>query len=100
MPAYRNTVPAGSIDALRTLFTQAAPDAIAFTSSSTARNLFELLAAANIPLPAETVLASIGPVTSATMRESGHSPHTEAEHATVEALAENLVKYLALRKTT
>ena len=99
-PAYRNVTPVGSADALKALFqtAESAPDAITFTSSSTARNLFALLASAQLTVPAKTVLASIGPVTSATLRDLRHPPHTESPEATVEALAENVVKYLRLWK--
>jgi uroporphyrinogen-III synthase len=122
-PAYRTVIPAGSIDAIRELFKQSKthPDAITFTSSSTARNLFALLEAAGITLPKpeeivilskakdlllegadhprSPIIASIGPITSATLRDLGHPPHIEAPEATVTSLAENLVKYLHFKKS-
>jgi uroporphyrinogen-III synthase len=111
-PAYRTIIPTGSIDAIRSLFTDPKnyPDAITFTSSSTARNLFDLLKAADITLqkkyvilsaakdplhqPQTPVIASIGPITTATLRDLGHPPQVEATEATTSSLAENLVNYL------
>ena len=70
------------------------PDAITFTSSSTARNFFALVEAAGIALPHGIVRASIGPVTSATLRELGQPPQVEATQANVVSLAEALVGHL------
>jgi uroporphyrinogen-III synthase len=99
-PAYRTLTPAGSLEALRNLFRANAPDAITFTSSSTARNLFTLLDSASITLPAGVALASIGPITSATLRDLGHPPDVEAAEATPASLAEIVVKYLSTAKRT
>jgi uroporphyrinogen-III synthase len=99
-PAYRTLTPAGSLEALSNLFRDNAPDAITFTSSSTARNLFTLLHSASITLPAGVALASIGPITSATLRELGHPPDVEAAEATPASLAEIVVKYLSTAKRT
>ncbi len=93
-PAYRTVVPAGAAERIRQLLTSVAVDAVTFTSSSTARNLFTLLEAAGMTLPENVVRASIGPITSATLQELGFPPHVEAPQAAVESLAEILVKYL------
>jgi uroporphyrinogen-III synthase len=93
-PAYRTVTPAGSIDQLRQLFTLGPPDAVTFTSSSSARNLLELLAEAGLNLPETVTRASIGPVTSATLRDLGYPPHLEAEEATVASLAEKTVGHV------
>jgi uroporphyrinogen-III synthase len=89
-PAYRNLTPPDAIPALQRLFTPpaTAPDTITFTSSSTARNLIALLEAANLQLPTGTTLASIGPLTSATLRELGYAPILEAAEPTIPALVE------------
>lgn len=97
-PAYRNVVPPGSVAALRSLFQTDPPDAITFTSSSTATNFFSLLTAARIVLPSEVVLASIGPVTSATVRSLGYEASVEAPEASTASLAETVVEFFALRK--
>ena len=95
--AYRNQLPAESMQALQTLFAapETYPDAITFTSASTARNLFALLEAANLPLPLCITLASIGPITSQALRELGHEPTIEAAEPTVPALILSLQNHLS-----
>jgi len=90
--AYRNQVPADSIPALQQLFAQPEtyPDAITFTSASTARNLFALLEAANLALPESILRASMGPITSQTLRDLGFPPHVEAAEPTLPALIQSL----------
>src|SRR6266478_7483283 len=86
--AYRNQLPPDSLQALQTLFAspETYPDAITFTSASTARNLCALLEAANLALPPNITLASIGPITSQTLRDLGHEPSIEAPEPTIPAL--------------
>lgn len=95
--AYRNQIPAGSITALQALFAspKMLPDAVTFTSASTARNLFTLLEAANLALPEKILRASIGPITSQTLRELGHPPHIEAADHTIPALVQALTNHFA-----
>ncbi len=101
-PAYRNIVPQESIPLLQKLFRTPDnwPDAITFTSSSAATNLLTLLEAAALELPPDgvhdrTILrASIGPITSQTLRDLGYPPHLEAPQATISALAETLAHRL------
>jgi uroporphyrinogen-III synthase len=90
--AYRSVIPAESVAALTTLFRDQAPDAITFTSASTARNLVALLEAGSLKVPEGIVLASIGPVTSAAMRELGLEPTVEAREAGVGSLVEALAE--------
>ena len=93
-PAYRTVVPPESVHRLRREVDRI--DAVTFTSSSAATNLFALLDESGVRLPPTAVLASIGPITSTTLRELGHKPHMEAKQATVESLA--LAVATALRK--
>ena len=95
--AYRNQIPPDAIPALQSLFTSpdAWPDAITFTSASTARNLFALLEAADLTLPEKIVRASIGPITSQTLRDLGHPPHIEAVEHTIPALVQCVADYFA-----
>jgi uroporphyrinogen-III synthase len=88
--AYRNQTPHESLPALRALLADPAtyPDAITFTSSSTATNLFYCLEAADLVLPPGIVLASIGPITSQTLRDLGYPPTLEAGEPTIPALVE------------
>ena len=90
--AYRNQLPPDSIPALRHLFSAPAdhPDAITFTSASTARNLCALLEAADLTLPPNITLASIGPITSEALRNLGHEPTIEASEPTNLALVKAL----------
>ena len=95
--AYRNQLPPESIPALQSLFAspETYPDAITFTSASTARNLCALLEAANLTLPRNITLASIGPITSETLRDLGHPPTIEAPEPTIPALVESLLTHLS-----
>jgi uroporphyrinogen-III synthase len=96
VPAYRNITPADTLPALARIFAapESCPDIITFTSSSTARNLFALLENAGIALPHGIVLASIGPITSATLRELGCEPTLEAAEATIDSLVAAIALYL------
>jgi uroporphyrinogen-III synthase len=95
--AYRNQNPTESIPALQQLFNSPShyPDAITFTSASTARNLSNLLEAANLTLPPNLVLASIGPITSETLRDIGHPPTIEAAESTIPALVQALANFFS-----
>jgi uroporphyrinogen-III synthase len=95
--AYRTVIPAGSVAAIRELFAapQNYPDAITFTSSSTATNLLALIEAAGLTLPPDIPRISIGPITSQTLRELGLPPHAEAAESSVDALVESAVTLLA-----
>jgi uroporphyrinogen-III synthase len=95
--AYRNQLPAESMQALQTLFAspETYPEAITFTSVSTARNLFALLEAANLPLPPNITLASIGPITSEALRDLGHPATIEAPEPTIPALIQSLQNHLS-----
>jgi uroporphyrinogen III methyltransferase/synthase len=66
----------------------AAADYVTFTSSSTVRFFFDAVGDGVGP---QTRLASIGPVTSAALRERGHEPAVEAERHDIEGLVRALV---------
>ena len=66
----------------------AAADYVTFTSSSTVRFFFDAVGDA---VGQGTRLASIGPVTSAALRERGHEPAVEAERHDIEGLVRALV---------
>jgi uroporphyrinogen-III synthase len=87
-PAYRTVIPQDSISLIRNLFhTQATyPDAITFTSSSTATNLLALLDEAGVALPPSIKRISIGPITSQTLLHFKLAPHFEARESTVKSL--------------
>lgn len=89
--AYRTVLPAQSRRRAQRVFATLKPDAITFTSSSTARNFFSLLgpAAARRALTGVAV-ATIGPVTSRTVRALGLRVAVEANPYTVPALVRAL----------
>ncbi|SFS15109.1 uroporphyrinogen-III synthase [Granulicella pectinivorans] len=93
--AYRTVIPSGSVEALRHLFATHPPDAVTFTSSSTATNLVALLEAGGMTLPPTIVRASIGPITSQTLRVLGLPPSIEAATATTASLAQALADYFS-----
>jgi uroporphyrinogen III methyltransferase/synthase len=66
-------------------------DYITFTSSSTVRFFLEA-AGGSAELSPATRIVSIGPVTSATLREHGLDPHVEAKHHDVEGVVRALLK--------
>ena len=68
----------------------AAADYVTFTSSSTVRFFLEAVGGP-AAIGARTRLASIGPVTSATLREHGLEPHVEAARHDVDGLVEALL---------
>ena len=86
--AYSNRIPASSLQAIASLFSNPGncPDAVTFTSASTAANLVALLEASGLTLPAAVVRASIGPITSRALRDLGLPPHVEASESTIPAL--------------
>jgi len=98
--AYRNQIPHDSIPALQKLFSDPGtyPDAITFTSASTVRNLIALLEAADLTLPPTITLASIGPITSQTLRDLGHSPTIEASEPTIPALVQSLLDHFTQKR--
>jgi uroporphyrinogen-III synthase len=94
--AYETVVPESSRRELQRVMDDPAirPGVIPFTSSSTARNFIELLGGRG--RPPHTALngiefASIGPVTSATMRELGLPVHIEAKEYTIPGLIQAII---------
>ncbi len=84
--AYRNLVPDASVPLLRQA-TEQGIDAATFTSSSSVVHLAALAAEAALPFPLPGVPAiSIGPITSATLREQGWPPAAEAATADIPSL--------------
>jgi uroporphyrinogen-III synthase len=88
--AYRTAVPEGAPARARDIFSlDPKPGWVTFTSSSTVRNF---VAAAGTDALAGVRVASIGPVTSGTLREYDIEVTVEAEQFTTEALIEALVR--------
>jgi len=80
-PVYRTAVPDSS--ALREALAAKRPDWITFTSSSTVRHFVEMAGEEALQ---GVRIASIGPVTSATIRGHGVEPTVEADPHTMEGL--------------
>jgi uroporphyrinogen-III synthase/uroporphyrinogen III methyltransferase/synthase len=86
--AYQTALPDGAQEALVEAL-KVGVDAATFTSSSTVRNLAEVAREAGVVFPLAGVKAiSIGPVTSATLREHGWEPAAEAEASDLPGLIE------------
>ena len=95
--AYRTVTPPDAATRARDAFAEGI-DIVTFTSSSTVRNLLALLEEDNGPGKAAlsaSLIACIGPVTSATARELGLRVDIEATEHTVDGLADALVKYFS-----
>ncbi len=82
--AYR-TLPPADISSRAAEISAHPPDWITFTSSSTVENFFDAVAASSVR---SSRFASIGPVTSATLRKHGIEPSAEAVVYTVDGLIE------------
>jgi uroporphyrinogen-III synthase len=96
--AYETVVPGSSQTKVQSLMKDHAqrPHVVTFTSSSTVRNFVELLGGRGRPphiteLLDGVRLASIGPITSATLREFGLPVHAEAEEYTIAGLTRAIV---------
>jgi len=93
--AYETIVPKSSRTRLRAALKNRRRhlDVITFTSSSTVKNFVALLGMrAKVPASLErTTLASIGPVTSATLRELGLGVDVEAKQYTIPGLVKAIV---------
>ena len=89
--AYRTLKPSGAGERARELLGSGSIDVATFTSSSTVRNLVELLGRDRALLE-RVRIASIGPVTSATARELGLRVDVEAREHTVPGLVRALVQ--------
>ena len=95
--AYETVVPRSSRTRLRAALKNAkrCPDVITFTSSSTVKNFVALLGSREKrkrPASLETTtLASIGPVTSATLRDLGLGVDVEAKKFTIPGLIKAIV---------
>jgi uroporphyrinogen-III synthase len=90
MEAYETVVPEKSRVRLRALFkSKRRPHVVTFTSSSTVRNFAELVGGA--PSLKDTQFASIGPVTSATLRELNLPVSIEAREFTMGGLIRAIV---------
>jgi uroporphyrinogen-III synthase len=91
--AYRTVIPANAVERARAVFgSEPLPDAVVFTSGSTVTHLLEVLHGAGLPFPSCVACVSIGPVTSAALRDAGLTVAAEAETASLDALVDACVR--------
>jgi uroporphyrinogen-III synthase len=91
--AYRNQMPEGAIDQLRAAMSEGV-EVATFTSSSSATHLLEATQAAGISWPIPGVAAvSIGPITSATLRELSWEVAAEADPHDIPGLVAAVEKW-------
>jgi uroporphyrinogen-III synthase len=94
--AYRTVVPADAAERARAIFgANQLPDAVVFTSGSTVAHLLDVLREAGLVFSRDVACVSIGPVTSAALREAGLEVAAEAETASLDGLVEACVRLFA-----
>jgi uroporphyrinogen III methyltransferase/synthase len=96
IPVYRTVLPDDiDVAGIRELLEEKQIHAITFTSSSTVTHFIEIMARPDLNALLEDVtLASIGPITSRTIKENSLPVHVEASEYTVEGLVNALVDHL------
>jgi uroporphyrinogen-III synthase len=85
--AYRTVAPVGLAGKVAAVMARQ-PDWITFTSSSTVTNFF----GAGVGISEDVKVASIGPITSATLRKFGVGPTVEAAEYTVDGIIAAICK--------
>ena len=95
--AYETVVPQSSRARLRAALKnpRQRPQVVTFTSSSTVRNFVMLLGGSRVHPSLDGILAaSIGPVTSSTLRELGLGVHIEAKEFTIPGLIDAIIAHV------
>jgi uroporphyrinogen III methyltransferase/synthase len=87
--AYRTTLETRDTSGARRRFAQDGADLITFTSSSTVENFLAL----GLPWPKGMRIASIGPVTSKTVRDHGLTVDVEARRHDIDGLVQAIRKF-------
>jgi len=90
--AYRTVPDLSGRDVLRERLAQGEVDWLTFTSSSTVKNFLEAVGVDAVRA-ARPKIASIGPTTSATLRQAGLEPTVEAEQHTIPGLVDAIVQH-------
>ena len=98
--AYQTVLPDSSVGKLQAVMAddKRRPQVVTFTSSSTVRNFVELLGGRRRQPHVNNLLdgvrlASIGPITSSTLREFGLPVHIEAEEYTIAGLTRAILEH-------
>lgn len=87
--AYRTVAETEDLTGAQARFAEEGADMVTFTSSSTAEHFFEL----GLPWPEECVAASIGPVTTATLKAHDRKPAIEANPHDIPGMVAAIVRY-------
>jgi uroporphyrinogen III methyltransferase/synthase len=87
--AYRTVPETRDITGARQTLSDDGADLITFTSSSTVENFLNL----KLPWPKEMKIASIGPITSKTVREAGLKVDVEARRHDIDGLVDAIQKF-------
>jgi uroporphyrinogen III methyltransferase/synthase len=94
VPVYRALPPASVPPEVAPLLESGPVDLLTFTSSSTVHNFAGLIGKERFQeLAAKAAVASIGPITTATLKEYGITPQIEPAAFTIPALAAAIVEY-------
>lgn len=97
--AYRTIMGDANSALLRQMFADNMIHVVTFTSSSTVKNFVEMLNVENYQeLLKDVVVASIGPITTATAKEMGIRVDVEAAEYTIPGLTKAIVDHLANKK--
>nr|WP_320115177.1 uroporphyrinogen-III synthase [uncultured Desulfuromonas sp.] len=91
--AYRTLPAQDSAVRIRTLLREQAVDVVTFSSSSSVDNFVALLGDEALPLTRQVVLASIGPLTTATAVQHGLAIAVEPAQYTLDGLVQALIDY-------
>jgi uroporphyrinogen-III synthase len=81
--AYRNVIPTGAAERVKEVFREPLPDWVTFASSSAVENTIQLAGIASLQ---RMKIASIGPVTTETLRHHGLHCTAEADPHNIEGL--------------
>jgi len=95
--AYETVLETEGAEEMRRMLGAGEVDAVTFTSSSTVRNFVQAVGGAE-SVPADVVLAAIGPATAQTCRELLREPDCTADSYTIDGLVERLTG--AMRTTS
>ena len=87
--AYRTVPETDDYTGAQAKFIEEGADMVTFTSSSTAEHFFAL----GLPWPEKCVAASIGPVTTETLKSLDHKPAVEAAQHDIPGLVKAIESY-------
>ncbi|MBI1824391.1 MAG: uroporphyrinogen-III C-methyltransferase [Nitrospirae bacterium] len=92
--AYKNIRPHDNIDRIKRLLIDNKIAVLTFTSSSTVKNFLDLFQSRELKnIFNNTKIASIGPITSQTLREAGFAVDIQPQEHTIKALTDAILEY-------